>query len=101
MGYPDEAEATKRNILEFSECLKECLFCRFILYNNQDDGLYRYILECGGHLRSVMEDNLYCGTRHAKDCVDHMEHLSGIIREYGMKSALADMSFWNNLTIRS
>ena len=101
LGYPGEAEATKRNILEISERLKDCLFYQFILYNNQDDELYRYILECGGHLRSGMEDNLYCGARLAKDCVDHMEHLSGIIRAYGMEPAPADGSFWKSHTIRS
>ena len=91
LGYPGGMEATKQNILQVADRLKECWFCSFVLYNNQNDELYRYILHCGGHLRSGMEDNLYCGDRLADDCPAHMRHLSAIIRACGME---ADRGFF-------
>ncbi len=85
LGYPEELSATRESI-EAVLCLtRGCLFTSFVLYNNQNDDLFREILALGGHLRSGMEDSIYCGTQRATDSRDHTRHLAAVIREAGME----------------
>ena len=86
MGYPGGMDSSALNVGKVMDLLEKIPVVSFTIYNNQNDNLVRYILERGGHLRSGLEDSMYCGSVLAKDSIDIMNHINRIIDETRIRS---------------
>lgn len=87
MGYPGGMDASKINIEKVMELLKKIPMISFTIYNNQNDELIKFIVERGGHLRSGLEDTMYCGNVAAVDSIEIMKYLNRLIEASGMRRA--------------
>ena len=102
MGYPGGMVASISNVESIMDSLNMIPVISFTIYNNQDDELIKHIVEIGGHLRSGLEDSLYCGNCVAIDSIDIMMHYNRIIAESGTrrvelfdKESLKDYLRWS------
>lgn len=86
MGYPGGMDSSMLNVERVMDLLEKIPVVSFTIYNNQNDDLIRYILERGGHLRSGLEDSMYCGSALAMDSIDIMNHINRIIDETRIRS---------------
>lgn len=85
MGYPGGIEATKNNVNKIMHKLSSIPVIFFTVFNNQDDDLLRYIIRVGGHIRSGLEDTIYCGKNVAENTEDVISYIGKIVREEGKK----------------
>lgn len=85
MGYPGGMDASKLNVEKVMELLKKIPVISFTIYNNQNDELIKFIVERGGHLRSGLEDTMYCGNIAAVDSIEIMKYINHLVESSGVR----------------
>lgn len=83
MGYPGGMEATIANVDTVMNRLKDIPLVFFTIYNNQDDEIVKHILRAGGHIRSGLEDTIYCGSNVATSTEEIVSHIRKLVIEEG------------------